>query len=67
MEEATMTGLPVNSKIMETLGQKRYEIHTPKKGNYRAKRPKQKSRDKVLRSPSVISYMSSQTMATSNQ
>jgi len=35
--EATMTGLPINSNVVQSLGSKRFEIHTPKKGNYRAK------------------------------
>ena len=39
--EATMTGLPVNSKVIESLGQKQWEPII-KKGNYRAKRPKSK-------------------------
>ena len=32
--QASMTGLPINSRIMETLGLKSQREFTPRKGNY---------------------------------
>jgi len=44
-QEATMTGLPINSQVIATLGQnKKYEIWTPSKN--RAKKQKPWSRER---------------------
>ena len=60
-QDSTMTGLLVDSEAVQSLGQKKIRATTPRKGNYRAKRPSQSGERPVSPAPSIQSYKTNGT------